>query len=92
MLFTVENVGAEDDWLKALNPNSLEVVKGAIAEPFVVSHGKVGDRVQFDRTGYFVVDPDTESSAHPGLVFNRVVTLKEAKDKQVLLGKQAGMK
>jgi len=60
-----------------LNPGSREVVK-ALIEPHLVK-GAVGERVQFERLGYFCVDRD---SAPGAMVFNRTVTLKDgwAKD------------
>jgi glutaminyl-tRNA synthetase len=66
-LFSKENpTEIPDD----LNPNSLEVVRGAKLEPGLAA-AKPGDRYQFERLGYFAVDPD------PPLVFNRTVGLKD---------------
>lgn len=49
---------------------------------------KVGDRYQFERIGYFVVDKDSKSEKVNGkLIFNRIVELKESKEKKVNLGK-----
>jgi len=76
-LFTVPNVNAEDDWLARLNPKSLEVVRGAMAEK-AVGQCKPGDALQFERIGFFVCDPD---SGNAGKVFNRTITLKESKEK-----------
>lgn len=59
-------------FLDYLNPDSL-VVKTAYCEPSLLS-AKVGDKFQFERVGYFCVDPDTTSN---NLVFNRTVTLKD---------------
>jgi len=56
-----------------LNPNSLEILTGALVEPGLVS-ARSGDRLQFERQGYFCVDPDTRPGA---LVFNRTVTLRD---------------
>lgn len=56
-----------------LNPRSLEVIADAKIEPFL-AQAKAGDRFQFQRTGYFVVDPD---STKDKLVFNRTVSLKD---------------
>jgi glutaminyl-tRNA synthetase len=53
-----------------LNPNSLEIVTGAKLEPSLAT-AKPGDRYQFERLGYFCVDPD------PPLVLNRTVGLKD---------------
>jgi len=75
-LFTKENPNeAEEgqDFTVNLNPNSLEVVADARIEPSVADAAP-GDRLQFERLGYFCVDPD---SAPPALVFNRTVTLRD---------------
>jgi glutaminyl-tRNA synthetase len=61
------------DVLDNLNPNSLEVVNNAKLEPSLAS-AKPGDRFQFERVGYFCVDPD---SAEGKLVFNRTLPLKD---------------
>jgi glutaminyl-tRNA synthetase len=74
-LFNVEMPGTGDaDFLKQLNPASLEVVKHARIEPSLASV-PAGARVQFERLGYFCADPDTRPGAP---VFNRTVTLKDA--------------
>jgi glutaminyl-tRNA synthetase len=56
-----------------INPASLEVLKSCQVEPSLKS-AKVLDRFQFERMGYFCVDPDTTPDR---LVFNRTVTLKD---------------
>ncbi len=62
------------DALSDLNPHSLEVIPDAKVEPMLAS-AEAGTRLQFERTGYFVVDPDSQ----PGRpVFNRTVTLKDS--------------
>jgi glutaminyl-tRNA synthetase len=67
------NVKEGVDVLSNLNPNSLEILTGAKLEPSLAI-AKVGDRFQFERVGYFCVDPDTA----PGkLVFNRTLPLKD---------------
>jgi glutaminyl-tRNA synthetase len=76
-LFTVENPGAEEDFLAFLNPDSLRTVQAKL-EPALAGL-KAGDRVQFERLGYFCVDED---SAPGRLVFNRTVTLKDPWGKQ----------
>ena len=74
-LFTVENPGAGDaDFLTQLNPASLEVLRGAKLEPSL-AEARPGVRYQFERLGYFCVDPDTKPGAP---VFNRTVTLKDS--------------
>jgi glutaminyl-tRNA synthetase len=75
-LFSKENpsdVPEGQDFTVNLNPNSLEVIAQAKLEPSL-ANAKAGDRFQFERLGYFCVDPDTK----PGkLVFNRTVPLKD---------------
>jgi len=60
-------------WLDNLNPNSLEVVR-CLVEPSLAGAAP-GQRFQFERLGYFCVDPD---SAPGRLVFNRTVTLRDS--------------
>jgi glutaminyl-tRNA synthetase len=62
------------DVLDNLNPKSLEVLLGAKLEPSLAS-AKPGDRFQFERVGYFCVDPDSTSA---NLVFNRTLPLKDS--------------
>lgn len=56
-----------------MNPNSLEIKK-CLIEP-ELAKTKIGDRVQFERVGYFCVDKDSTDGK---LVFNRTVTLKDS--------------
>lgn len=71
--------GVKDKDLKEiLNPESLVVLPNAKVEPFLLE-AKVGDKYQFQRTGYFVVDPD---STKEKLVFNRTVSLKDSFNKK----------
>ena len=74
-LFTVpEPDGQEEDFKTFINPNSLEIVEGAILEPYL-ANARPGQFYQFIRKAYFT--PDQES--RPGkLVFNRTVTLKDS--------------
>ncbi len=75
-LFTREDpneVPEGQDFTANLNPNSLEVVTGAKIEPSL-RDAAPGSRYQFERLGYFAVDPDTA----PGKpVFNRTVALRD---------------
>ncbi len=74
-LFSVENPGAGDsDFLTQMNPHSLDRLTNAKVEPSLAGR-PVGDRVQFERLGYFAVDKDS-TAAKP--VFNRTVTLKDS--------------
>ncbi|MGQ9771404.1 MAG: glutamine--tRNA ligase/YqeY domain fusion protein [Thermogutta sp.] len=61
------------DWRANLNPKSLEVLTDAKLERSLAG-AAVGSRYQFERLGYFCVDPD---STPERLVFNRTVTLKD---------------
>ena len=61
------------DWTSNLKPNSLEVIRDAKLEPSLANKAP-GSRYQFERLGYFCVDPDTKPGA---LVFNRTVALKD---------------
>jgi glutaminyl-tRNA synthetase len=75
-LFTRENpeeVEEGADWMQNLNPNSLEILTGCKLEPGL-SGMAPGSIYQFERIGYFCVDPDS-SAARP--VFNRTVTLRD---------------
>lgn len=71
-LFTREDP-SEGDLEDILNPNSLEVLEGARVE-LNLQDVQPGDRFQFERIGYFCVDPDS-SPTH--LVFNRTVSLRD---------------
>ncbi len=73
-LFTTEEPGARGDLRHDLNPSSLEVIADAKVEPSAAALAP-GARVQFERLGYFCVDPET-SPTRP--VFNRTVTLKDS--------------
>ncbi len=68
-----EEVEEGQSFLDNLNPHSLEVLSQAFIEPSVQGAAP-GTRYQFERLGYFCVDPD--STSHH-LVFNRTVTLKD---------------
>lgn len=81
-LFIVENPADDGrDLTELLNPDSLRVLTGCKMESYL-KEAKVGDKFQFQRTGYFCVDKDTTDS---NMVFNRTVSLKDswakAKDK-----------
>jgi glutaminyl-tRNA synthetase len=78
-LFSVPDPDKEGDYKDHINPESLVVVTDAKLEP-ALAEAKPGERVQFERLGYFVVDQDS-TSAH--LVFNRIVALKDGWAKQL---------
>ena len=76
-LFTKEDpteVAEGEDFTANLNPNSLQMIAGAKLEPSL-ANAAGGSRYQFERLGYFCVDPDSKPGA---LVFNRTVALKDA--------------
>jgi glutaminyl-tRNA synthetase len=75
-LFTKEDpnqVAAGQEFTANLNPNSLEVIAQAKLEP-ALANAPIGGRYQFERLGYFCVDPDSKPER---LVFNRTVALKD---------------
>ena len=87
-LFTRENpddVEEGEDFTASINPDSLKVVSGARVEPSLESAAP-GDFYQFERQGYFAVDPD---SAPGRLLFNRTVSLKDAWARIEARGNQA---
>lgn len=74
-LFSVENPGAFDgDFRELINPDSLKVRDNAKIEPWLAERVKAGDNYQFQRLGYYVVDPDTTADH---IVFNKTVGLKD---------------
>ncbi|XP_041012084.1 glutamine--tRNA ligase isoform X9 [Juglans microcarpa x Juglans regia] len=76
-LFLSENPAELDDWLADLNPQSKVVISSAYAV-HLLKNAVVGDRFQFERLGYFVLDRD---SIPEKLVFNRTVTLRDSYSK-----------
>ena len=66
-LFSVAQPGGEED----LNPHSLEIIEALIEAS--VSAAAVGDRFQFERNGYFILDADSDD----GKIFNRIITLRD---------------
>jgi glutaminyl-tRNA synthetase len=75
-LFSVEDperVQEGRTFLDCLNPHSLKTLSSCLVEPGLVTAAP-GDRVQFERLGYFCVDEDSRPGA---LVFNRTVSLRD---------------
>ena len=66
-LFSVAQPDGEED----LNPQSLETIEALIEAS--VANAKVGDRFQFERNGYFILDADGDD----GKIFNRIITLRD---------------
>jgi glutaminyl-tRNA synthetase len=74
-LFHVANpLEGGSDYMEHLNPKSLEVLKTCRVEPGLKGAAP-GSRFQFERVGYFCVDP--VDSSDKALVFNRTVTLRD---------------
>jgi len=76
-LYTVANPVAEaedGDFTQFINPNSLETLTDCLVEPSLAA-AEPGARYQFERIGYFCVDPDS-TSERP--VFNRTVSLRDS--------------
>ena len=73
-LFTSESPDAEEDFLAHLNPESLQVIDTAQVEPSLRGLA-AGERVQFERVGYFSVDADSSDDTP---VFNEIVPLKDS--------------
>ena len=86
-LFSVPDPQGEPDrdYREMLNPKSLQTVNGLV-EPSLGA-ARAGDRFQFERLGYFCVDPDSTAGAP---VFNRIVTLRDSWLKIVRRGDGSG--
>ncbi len=72
-LFTVPEPAAEEDFLKVINPRSLEVITARV-EP-ALAGATLEDRFQFERVGYFALDAKDSTPDKP--VFNRTISLKD---------------
>lgn len=79
-LFSVENPSADErDFRELINPHSLEIRTDCYVEEYL-KDAKPLDHFQFQRIGYFNVDPDTTADK---LVFNRTVSLKDSWAKEM---------
>src|SRR6187551_1938643 len=90
-LFATESPGTDEakSFLDEVNPDSVVKVGGAVIEPHLATLTAPGTRVQFERVGYFCLDPDST----PGKpVWNRTVGLKDSWAKLEAKGGQAGKK
>jgi glutaminyl-tRNA synthetase len=72
-LFSRPNPSECDDFRECLNPDSLNVISGCQLEPSLATVTP-GERYQFERQGYFCVDPDSRPDQP---VFNRTVSLRD---------------
>jgi glutaminyl-tRNA synthetase len=77
-LFTVPEPAAEEDFLKVVNPKSLETVIAKL-EPSLAT-AKLGESYQFERLGYFTLDSKNAATTTPGArpIFNRTITLRDS--------------
>ncbi|TKB45675.1 glutamine--tRNA ligase [Thalassotalea mangrovi] len=73
-LFTVPNPAAAEDFHSVINPESLQVIKGAKVEPSLAS-AEAEKAYQFERQGYFCLD--SKDASTDNLVFNRTVGLRD---------------
>jgi len=73
-LFLEEEPDIKGALSEALNPDSLKVLTECRLEP-LLADASPGDPVQFERLGYFCLDPDSTGSNH---IFNRVVALRDS--------------
>ncbi len=74
-LFVSDDPGSKNNknsFIDDLNPDSLTITRG-YAEPEIKKHA-IGEQVQYERVGYFVVDPD---STPEKMVMNRIVPLRD---------------
>jgi glutaminyl-tRNA synthetase len=74
-LFSIENPGAVEDFVKHLNPHSLDTLTNCFVEQSL-KNVQSGSRFQFERLGYFCVDAKDSTTEKP--VFNRIVPLRDS--------------
>ncbi|WP_156305848.1 glutamine--tRNA ligase/YqeY domain fusion protein [Sphingobacterium endophyticum] len=82
-LFQDENPAAAEDFKSSINPNSLQIIEKAYAEPDL-ANAESGKGYQFIRLGYFNLD--NKNTTADKLVFNRTVTLKDSWAKEAKKG------
>lgn len=73
-LLTDDSDEEAEDFIATLNENSLETIRGCMAEPSL-GEARPGNRYQFLRQGYFCVDADSASEKP---IFNRIVGLRDS--------------
>ena len=71
---TAPAAGKDEDFKQSLNPHALEILGQALLEPSLAA-AKPGERYQFERKGYYYVDPVDSREGSP--VFNRIVPLRD---------------
>lgn len=72
-LFLINNPSKGDNFIKYINPNSLEIKKGYVENS--LKYAKINNKYQFEREGYFCIDSVYSSASN--LVFNRTVSLRD---------------
>lgn len=75
-LFTVNNPAGEDDLLAHVNPDSLKILTHCWLEPSL-ANAKPADSFQFERLGYFTVDPTNSNASPKPMIINRIVNLRD---------------
>jgi len=73
-LYSRPDPGAEGSYIDDLNPDSIQVLEGCLLEPSL-KNAEPEKALQFERTGYFTLDPDSSSEK---LVFNRTIGLRDS--------------
>ena len=81
-LFKSENPSGLDNFLDDINPNSLIIRGNALVHKSIIKNIKAFDHFQFERNGYFVVDPDTDTKVNK-FVFNLTVGLEDKKEEDI---------
>ena len=78
-LFIVEEIN-DDIWETQLNPTSEIVILDSLIDSSILTHYtlNIGSHFQYERIGYFVIDPDSNISTNK-LIFNLTVSLKDSK-------------
>jgi glutaminyl-tRNA synthetase len=79
-LFAKPDPNGGEGFTKDLNPQSLEVLSDARVEPALIAANNAAEPMQFERQGYFVLDPDSTADRP---VFNRTVGLRDTFAKEV---------
>lgn len=87
-LFTREDPGADGDFLDDINPQSVTTLTGCKLEPSLAK-GEVSKAVQFERNGYFALDPISDENR---VVYNRTLALRDSWAKIQAKDKAAGNK
>ena len=70
------NMSTDEEWIKDINMDS-KTIYNAVGE-LCLKSADIGDRYQFERFGYYIMDKDSNENKY---VFNKIVDLKESKDK-----------